>query len=73
MCGSFAYLFGSELMKGFNTETRPFMVSAISAAVVMIILTKISEKYPKFKEYTLGIAMLAGMLSAVIYIKLGGM
>ena len=73
MCGSFAYLFGSELMKGFNTETRPFMVSAIGAAVVMIVLTKISEKYPKFKEYTLGIAMLAGMLSAVIYIKLGGM
>ena len=49
------------------------MVSAIGAAVVMIVLTKISEKYPKFKEYTLGIAMLAGMLSAVIYIKLGGM
>ena len=73
MCGSFAYLFGSELMKGFNTETRPFMVSAIGAAVVMIVLTKISEKYPKFKEYTLGIAMLAGMLSAVIYIKLRGM
>lgn len=73
MCGSFAYLFGGELMKGFKAETRPFMVSSIGAALVMIFLTKLSEKFPKFKEYTLGVAMLAGMLSAVIYIKLGGM
>ena len=60
-------------MKGLNPETRPFMVSAIGAAVVMFGLTKLSDKYPKFKEYTLGVAMLAGMLSAVIYLKLGGM
>lgn len=73
MCGSFAYLCGAEIMKGLNPETRPFMVSAIGAAVVMFGLTKLSDKYPKFKEYTLGVAMLAGMLSAVIYLKLGGM
>lgn len=73
MCGSFAYLFGGELMKATKPETRPFMVSAVGAALTMIILNKIADKYPKFKEYTLGIAMLAGMLSAVIFIKFGGM
>lgn len=50
MCGSFAYLFGSELMKGFNTETRPFMVSAIGAAVVMIVLTKFQKNIQNLKN-----------------------
>lgn len=70
MCGAFSYLFGKELIKGINPETRPFMVSGIAAAITIVILEKITIKYPKIKEYNLGIAMIVGMFVAVIYTKL---
>lgn len=38
------------------------MVSGIVAAVAMVILDKVSKKYPKFTEYNLGISMIIGWL-----------
>ena len=67
MCGAFSYLFGTELVKGFNPETRAFMVSGIAAALAMLGLDMIAKKYPKLMEYNLGFAMIAGMIAAVVY------
>lgn len=67
MCGAFGFLFGNELLKGLNPATRPFAVSGIGAAIAMIILERIAKKYPKLGEYNLGIAMIAGMVCAVVY------
>lgn len=70
MCGAFAYLFGNELIKILDPKTRAFAISGISAAIVMIVLERFAEKYPKLSEYNLGIAMIVGMASAVIYNRL---
>ncbi|MGD9566995.1 MAG: DUF5058 family protein [Sedimentibacter sp.] len=70
MCGAFSYLFGKELIKGLDPKTVPFMVSGIAAAIAMIVLDKLAKKYPKMTEYNLGIAMIVGMATAVIYTKL---
>ncbi|NLJ99551.1 MAG: DUF5058 family protein, partial [Tissierellia bacterium] len=67
MCGAFAYLFGNELFKAFDPETRPFAISGLTAAVSMLILERIAKKYPKLGEYNLGIAMVIGMACTVIF------
>lgn len=67
MCGAFAYLLGSELIKVLNPETRAFAVSGVGAAVAMILLERAAEKVPKLSEYNLGISMIIGMACAVIY------
>lgn len=66
MCGAFAYLFGNELKKALNPATAPFAVSGIGAAVAMYFLEKLAKKYPKLGEYNLGIAMIVGMICAVV-------
>lgn len=72
MCGAFAYLFGNELKKFFTKETRVYAVSGITAAIAMILLEKAAKKYPKLTEYNLGIAMIIGMIGAVIYNRMTG-
>lgn len=67
MCGAFGYLFENELTKGLNPSTRAFAVSGIGAAIAMIILERIARRHPKFGEYNLGIAMIVGMICAVVY------
>ena len=34
---------------------------------MIFMVTKVTVKYPKLKEYSLGIAMLCGMIGAVLY------
>ncbi len=70
MCGAFGYLFGNELIKVLNKETRAFAISGISAAIAMLFLEKIAKKHPKLGEYNLGIAMIVGMAFAVLYLHL---
>lgn len=67
MCGAFAFLFGNELMKALKSETRTFAISGIVAAVAMLLLDKAAKKYPKLAEYNLGIAMIIGMVGAVVF------
>lgn len=67
MCGAFAYLFGNQVVLGFSPEKRPYLISAIVAAVAMVLLEKGTEKHPKIKEYNLGIAMIIAMVAAVVY------
>lgn len=67
MCGSFAFLFGQELIKGLDVEKRPYLVSGVAAGISMLILEKIAKKYPKLTEYNLGFSMIIGMFAAVAY------
>lgn len=70
MCGAFAFLFGNELLKSLNPQTRTYAISGIGAAVTMLIFERIAKKYPKLSEYNLGIAMIVGMACAVIFNRL---
>lgn len=61
--GVFGYLNSGDVVKGGGN-----LISVIFGAAAMILLVKVAaEKFPKLKEYTLGIAMLAGMLFATLY------
>lgn len=72
MCGAFGFFLSRDLIKGFDPKTRAFMVSGVAAAIAMLILERISKKFPKLVEYNLGIAMVIGMAAAVIYTNMGG-
>ena len=61
--GIFGYLNQSEIRKGTGN-----MLSCVGGALCMVFLIKfVTPKYPKLVEYSLGIAMLFGMVCAVIY------
>lgn len=62
MCGAMSYLFGKEVIKVRQKNGAPFMFSAITAVVSMIILERLAKKYPALKEYNLGIAMIIAMV-----------
>ena len=59
--GTASYLVMSNSQAGFDR-----FVAALVAAIVMVLLGKVSEKAPKLKEYNLGISMIAGMIVAVL-------
>lgn len=61
-CGAMAYLLGTHLVK-LDANT----VAAIVAGITMILLSKLADDHPKLKEYNLGIAMVVGMVGAVIF------
>lgn len=60
LLGSLSYLVSDHVTKGI-----PNFIAAFSAAISMLILLKLSEKYKWLKEYNLGIAMLVGMFITV--------
>lgn len=66
MCGAFGYFAVNDFVKGLATEQRPVLVAVVTSAASMMLLTKLSAKYPKLGEFTLGIAMVIGMFSAVL-------
>lgn len=61
MLGVFGYLNSGDVVAGGGK-----LVAVIAGALTMIIMTKITQKQPKLKEYSLGIAMLVGMFAAVL-------
>lgn len=63
MLGVFGYLNAGDVAKGGGN-----LVAVIVGSLFMIFMvTKVTVKYPKLKEYSLGIAMLCGMVGAVLY------
>ncbi len=62
MIGVFGYLNSRNL----TVVSGPF-VAAVTGAVSMVILLHVAKKMPKIKEYTLGIAMLIGMFTAMFF------
>jgi hypothetical protein len=63
MLGAMAYLVGGHLIAGNGN-----LVAALVAGIAMILLGKLAEKLPKLAEYNLGIAMVIGMVAAVLYV-----
>lgn len=63
MLGAMAYLVGGHLLAGSGR-----LVAALAAGIAMIVLGRLSQKIPKLSEYNLGLAMVVGMIAAVIYI-----
>lgn len=72
MLGAFAFLFGQELIKIAKPEVRAYGVAGIVAMVSMMLLDKLADKFPRLSEFNMGIAMIIGMASAVIYNRLVG-
>lgn len=62
MLGVFGYLNSGDIKKGGGG-----LIAVIAGAISMVVVIKLTEKLPKIKEYALGIAMLVGMLAAVIF------
>lgn len=59
--GIFGYLNAGEIMKGVGNT-----IAVITGAVSMVLLMNtICKKHPKLKEYSLGIAMVIGMIFSV--------
>jgi hypothetical protein len=61
MLGTMAYLTGGHLLAGGGR-----FVAAIAAGAAMAALLKVAERAPTLREYTLGLAMIVGMLVAVM-------
>ncbi len=61
--GIFGYLNSGEILKSTGHT-----IAMLTGAVSMVLLMKtICVKYPKLKEYSLGIAMIIGMIFSVSY------
>jgi len=64
--GIFGYLNAGEILKGVGNT-----LAVLTGAVSMVILVKtVCRKIPKLMEYSLGIAMIIGMIFAVGYDQL---
>jgi hypothetical protein len=62
MLGVFGYLNSGDIVAGGGN-----LIAVIAGGLSMVALIKVSENAPRFKEYTLGIAMLIGMAAAVLF------
>ena len=64
--GIFGYLNAGEILKGMGNT-----LAVLAGAVSMVLLVKtVCRKYPKLMEYSLGIAMIIGMIFALGYDQL---
>lgn len=61
--GIFGYLNANDIAKGIGNAS-----AVIGGIISMALLQKfVVPKYPKIKEYTLGMAMILGMACGIIY------
>ncbi|MDO5017967.1 MAG: DUF5058 family protein [Lagierella massiliensis] len=65
ICGAMGFFFANELAKGIRGNI-PAIAAGCVSVVAMLILHQISKKYPKLTEYTLGIAMVLGMIAGAL-------
>ena len=61
MLGTMAYLTGGHLLAGGGR-----IVAALAAGLAMAVLGRLVERAPILREYTLGVAMIVGMMAAVL-------
>ena len=66
MCGAFGYFAVNEFVKGLEPGNAPIIAAVVASSLSMGLLTKLGEKYPKLGEFSLGLAMIIGMVAAVI-------
>lgn len=64
--GIFGYLDAGEIMRGVGN-----CIAVVTGAVSMVLVVRfVCAKFPRLLEYSLGIAMIVGMVCAVAYDKL---
>ena len=64
--GIFGYLNAGEIMKGVGNT-----IAVLAGAISMVAIVKtICQKHPKLMEYSLGMAMIVGMIFAIGYDQL---
>lgn len=66
MCGAFGYFAVNEFVKGLEPGNTPIIAAVVASSISMGLLTKLGKKYPKLGEFSLGLAMVIGMVAAVI-------
>lgn len=67
MLGAMGYMLSSDIRKGLAPGEGGYIACAVGAVVSMVILEQFAKKVPKLTEFNLGLAMLFGMLAAVVY------
>lgn len=74
MSGAFAYMFGNELKKILvaDPNIQANAIAAIVAGASMLVLDRIAKKHPKLVEHTLGLAMILGMVGAIVFKRIVG-
>lgn len=69
--GAFAYMFMNEIFKAIRDLKDPTgIVVAVSSAVLMIVFEKFGKKYPKLKEFNLGVVMILSMFIGMVFKKM---
>jgi len=66
MIGCVAQFLAGQCVGGFTK-----IVAAVAGFLAMLGLRLISKKYPKFAEFTLGIALIIGILVAQAFVEMG--
>ncbi len=61
MIGVFGYLNTTNILRLGGP-----LIAAITGGIAMVLLLQLAKKFPPIKEYTLGIAMIIGMVFAVL-------
>lgn len=61
MLGCFAYLNSSSILAG-----GPRLIAAVTGGVSMVIFLNIAKRAPWLREYSLGIAMIIGIVAAAL-------
>jgi len=64
--GIFGYLNANSMVKGLNVNVKISAVVIISAIAMMFLGKVVVPKHPKLAEYSLGIAMIVGIIVGVI-------
>ena len=70
MSGAFGFLCSNEITKALRSvkgKNYPAVAAAVSAALLMVVFEKLGNKYPKLKEYSLGIVMILAMVIAMVF------
>ena len=57
----------NQVIIGLAPAKNEVLASTISSFVLMVVLERVAKKHPRIGEWTLGIAMAAGMAVAVIF------
>ena len=64
--GASSFIVASQLIIE-RQVVKPNLVAVLASSVLMFVLTKISEKLPKLKEWNLGISMFVAMFIAALF------
>lgn len=83
MLGAFSFLNGKNILAGIealrgtaapaNSPVKiSILIATIVGAVTMVIFLKLAKRFTWLREYTLGLAMLLGMVAGMLVQKWGG-